>query len=273
MDWIQGIQNAISYIEENITEELDYKLIAKEAYVSNFHFQRAFSILCGFTLGEYIRNRRLTLAGMELSSGDAKIIDVAAKYCYDSPDSFTKAFVRFHGILPSAARLEGANLKSIAPLKIKFKLEGGSTMDYKIEKKDVFTVLGHVRQFDSNTSYEQIPRFWDEHFTKGGVEHVCGMFGICYDHKTDSSLFNYMIADIYESGKDIPAGFVTKEIPAKTWVVFATTLDKLQELNTRIWSEWMPNCREYEMDGDFNIEMYTGDEECSCEIWFPIRKK
>ncbi|MCL2576557.1 MAG: AraC family transcriptional regulator [Defluviitaleaceae bacterium] len=113
MDWLKGIQNAIHYIEDNITEELDYDDIAKQANVSSFHFQRAFGILCGFTLGEYIRNRRLTLAGMELSSGNSKVIDVAVKYCYDSPDSFTKAFSRFHGIYPSSAKKEGTNLKSI----------------------------------------------------------------------------------------------------------------------------------------------------------------
>jgi len=273
MDYLQGMQNAIRYIEDNITEKLDYDTIAKQAYVSSFHFQRAFSILCGFTLGEYIRNRRLTLAGMDLLSGNAKVLDVAIKHGYDSPDSFAKAFTRFHGIPPSSAKMEGVHLKSVAPLKITFKLEGGSTMDYRIESKEAFTVLGSVRQFDSETSYGQIPKYWDEHFTNGGTEHVCGMFGICYDLKDGSRLFNYMIADTYDGSSTIPAGYETKKIPAKMWVVFPTVLRELQNVNTKIWNEWMPNCREYEMDGDFNIEMYTGDEEGNCEIWFPVRKK
>ena len=146
-------------------------------------------------------------------------------------------------------------------------------MDYRIERKEAFTVMGKVRPFDTSTSYKEIPEFWGEHFKSGGAEHVCGMFGICYDHKPDGSMFNYMIADTYDGSKEIPAGYTTKEIPAKTWVVFPTKLSNLQEVNTKIWSEWMPNCCEYEMDGDFNIEMYTGDEEHNCEIWFPIRKK
>ncbi len=107
MDWITGLQKAIDYIEDNLTERLDYDAIAGNAFVSGFHFQRMFSVMCGYTLGEYIRSRRLSLAGSELSSGDNKVIDVALKYGYDSPDSFAKAFARFHGVTPSAARAPG----------------------------------------------------------------------------------------------------------------------------------------------------------------------
>ena len=148
-------------------------------------------------------------------------------------------------------------------------------MDYRIEKKEAFTVLGKVRQVNEDTSYEVIPRFWGEHFETGGAKHVKGMYGICYELEPGSSMFNYMIADTYDGVKAIPAGYETKEIPAKTWVVFPTKMDALQELNTKIWTEWLPNCQEYEMDGEFNIENYTVDEnDCeNCEIWFPIRKK
>jgi len=271
VDWLKGVQNAIWYIEDNITEELDYEIIAKQAYISNFHFQKGFKILCGVTVGEYIRNRRLTLAGMELLSGDEKVIDIAVKYGYDSPDSFSKAFTRFHGTSPSSVRNKGVNLKSVSPLKITLIMEGGSKMDYRIEAKEVFTVLGKVREFNGETSYSEIPKFWKEHFSSGGSEHVCGMFGICYDLKPETSMFNYMIADTY-NGKDIPNGYETKEIPAKTWAIFPTTLGELQNVNTKIWNEWMPNCREYEMDGDFDIEMYTGDDKNTCEIWFPVKK-
>ena len=282
MDWLQGIRNAINYIEDNITDELDYENIAKQAYVSSFHFQRAFAILCGFTLGEYIRRRRLTLAGMELSSGDAKIIDVAVKYGYDSPDSFTKAFSRFHGISPSSAKKEGANLKSSAPLKIKFKLEGGSVMDYKIETKEAFTVIGNVREFNSDTSYAEIPKFWCEHFESGGGAYCSGTFGICYGHDNNTKLFNYMIADYYDGNSDkiFPDNYIKKEFEAKTWAVFpckGALPTALQDVNTKIWSEWLPNCKEYELDGNFNIEMYSDGDTNSAdyysEIWVPVKKK
>lgn len=140
MDWIQGIQRAIDYVEENMTEEIDFNEVAKQAYASSFHFQRVFGIVCGFSLGDYIRMRRLSLAGEELSRGNAKIIDIALKYGYDTPESFTRAFTRFHGITPSEARHGGA-IKIFTPLSVKLIFTGGNKMDYRIEKRDAFQVV------------------------------------------------------------------------------------------------------------------------------------
>ena len=147
MDWITGIQKAIDYVEEHLTEELDYEKIAQEGFYSSFHFQRVFSILCGYTLGEYIRNRRLTLAGADLANSHHKVIDVALKYCYDSPESFTKAFRKFHGITPSQARNNGTMLKSFSRLSIKITLEGGSDMNYRIEEKEQLDLYGYTQRF------------------------------------------------------------------------------------------------------------------------------
>ncbi len=133
MDWITGIQQAINYIEDNLLNELDLEEIAKRAYVSPFHFQRIFHILSGFTLGEYIRSRRLSLAAADLQANGGKIIDIAVKYGYNTSESFSRAFERFHGVLPSAAK--HAVLKSFSRLSIKVLLEGGNVMDYRIEDK------------------------------------------------------------------------------------------------------------------------------------------
>lgn len=135
MDWVDAISKAIQYIEEHITEELTADRISENINISSFYFQKGFAMLCGFTIVEYIRNRRLALAGNDLATGDEKIIDIAMKYGYDSPDSFTRAFTRFHGVTPTAARKEQVMLKSFAPLKVKLSLEGGYIMDYRIVKK------------------------------------------------------------------------------------------------------------------------------------------
>lgn len=147
MDWIAGIKSAIDYIEDNITEKLDINDIASRSFSSSYHFQRVFGILCGYTVGEYIRYRRLTLAGAEISGG-AKVIDTALKYGYESPDSFTKAFVRFHGITPSQAKKRNADLKSFSRLSIKISLEGGNMLNYRIINKPSMVITGLKRCFE-----------------------------------------------------------------------------------------------------------------------------
>lgn len=277
-NWTKDIQNAVKYIEENLTEDIQISDIASAAYVSEFHFRRIFSVLCGFTIGEYIRSRRLTLAAQELSATDIKVIDAAVKYGYDSPDSFAKAFTRFHGISPSAAKEKGANLKSFAPLQIKLTLKGGTIMEYRIVEKAAFTVMGRSRRFSADTSYDEIPKFWDEHMQSGENKKVCGMYGICLDG--DGKNFDYLIADNYLPCNDIPEGYVTRVIPAGTWAVFPCrgALPKaLQDVNTKIWSEWLPNCKDYKLAGNYNIEMYTplcdDPDDYYSEIWIPVEKK
>lgn len=284
MGWIEGISEAIDYIEENITEELTIDNIAKQAHVSTFYFQKGFAMLCGFTVGEYIRQRRLTLAASELVFTDNKIIDIALKYGYDSPDSFTKAFTRFHGVTPTAVRKDGAMIKSYASLKIKFSLEGGYIMDYKIIEKEAFTVMGVSRMYKYDSGSSEIPQFWEEHFQSGKGEIVCGMYGVCIDESMGSDEFEYLIADDYIASTEVPEGFVTKVIPKHTWAIFACKgpMPKaLHDVNQKIFSEWLPNCKDYEIAAGYNIEMYTNtadypkgnqDENYYSEIWIPVRK-
>ncbi|MGN0574294.1 MAG: effector binding domain-containing protein [Acutalibacteraceae bacterium] len=285
MEWSEAISEAIDYIEKNITEDITIEDIAGHVFISPYYFQKGFSLLCGITVSEYIRNRRLALAGNELAAGESRVIDVALKYGYDTPDSFAKAFTRFHGITPSTVRKEKSMLKSFAPLKIKISLEGGYIMDYKITKKDSFTVLGVSEKFSYDGAKEKIPEFWKNHFANGGGKHVCGMFGINIDENMGGTEFEYLIADLYNPIAEIPEGFVTKVIPAFTWAVFpckGAMPESLQNVNEKIFSEWLPALRDYEFAAGYCIEMYddpskypggTGDENYYSEIWIPVKKK
>lgn len=285
LNWTEAVGVAVEYIEEHIAEELTMEEIAEHACISTFYFQKGFSMLCGFTVGEYIRSRRLAIAGNELIAGDEKVIDIAMKYGYSSPDSFTKAFTRFHGITPSQAQKEGAMLKSFAPLKLTISLKGGCIMDYKITKKDSFTVIGASKVFDYENAKEEIPLFWKEHFEKGNGQYICGMFGINIDEEMGNEKFEYLIADVYNPAADIPEGLVTKVIPAFDWAVFpcrGSMPTALQDVNTKIFSEWLPALKEYEFAAGYCIEMYddptkysngTMDENYYCEIWIPVKKK
>lgn len=273
--WIEGIQDAIEYMESNLTQEITVKDVAEKAYVSEFHFQRIFMVLCGFSVSEYIRNRRMALAARELAHSDMKVIDVALKYGYDSPDSFTRAFTKFHGITPSAAKEAGAKLRDFAPVRINLTLEGGTMMEYKIVEKAAFTLMGRKRKFSNETSYQEIPEYWQEHYRDGGGEVVCGMYGLCID--SDGEYFDYLIADNYLPWKEIPQGYETRTLPAGTWAVFPCKLRTLQDTNTRMWKEWLPNCKEYKLGGNYNIEMYAlpceeEPQESYVELWLPIEK-
>ena len=273
--WINGLQDALEFIEEHLTEDIKIKDVAEKAYVSEFHFQRIFSVLCGFSIAEYIRSRRMTLAARELANGEVKVIDIAVKYGYDSPDSFTRAFTKFHGITPSAAKEKGAIIRNFSPLRITLSLEGGTMMDYRIEKKAAFYVMGRKINFTSETSYQEIPKFWEEHMKDGGSTIVCGMYGICMD--SDGVNFDYLIADNYMPNKEIPKGYEVRTIPAGTWAIFPCKLKNLQATNTRMWKEWLPNCKDYKLGGNYNIEMYEPPcvedmGESDCELWLPIEK-
>ena len=246
--WIEGFQESIDFIEQNLTEELDTADIAAKAALSPFYYQRIFGALCGMTVGEYIRARRMTLAAQELSREDVKVIDVAIKYGYESPDSFAKAFQKFHGITPSQAREAGAPLRSFAPLHIKITMEGGTMLDYRIVEKAPFTIVGTKRRFNSDTRYQEIPKFWAEYMGQGKKCPIMGTFGVCVDMGDKD--FDYWIADLYKPWEDIPEGCDTYQIPGSLWAQFickGALPDSLQSVNTKIWSEWLPALQGYEL--------------------------
>lgn len=249
------------------------------------YFQKGFALLCGFTVSEYIRNRRLALAGNDLAATDEKVIDIALKYGYDSPDSFTKAFTRFHGVTPTAARRDGVLLKSFAPLKIRFSLEGGYLMDYKIVSKDAFTVLANAAVFPYEGAKARVPAFWQQHYAEGKGKTVMGTYGVNIDESMGQETFEYLIADPCDPGCEAPDGFVVRTIPAFTWTVFpckGALPVALQDVNTRIFTEWLPAMKDYEFAAGYCVEYYdnstkyakgTMDENYYSEVWIPVRKK
>lgn len=272
--WIEGFQESIDFMEQNLTKELDIEDIATRAALSPFYYQRIFGALCGMTVGEYIRARRMSLAAQELNRKDVKVIDIAVKYGYDSPDSFAKAFQKFHGITPSQAKEPGAPLRSFAPLHIKITMEGGTMLDYRIVEKAPFTIVGVKRPFNSDTSYQEIPKFWDEWLAQGEKRTIMGTFGVCLDMKGKD--FDYWIADLYFPWEDIPEGCETRVIPGSAWAQFPCTIKTLQDTNTKIWSEWLPALQGYSLAGEYDIEVYLPPEEGSDDmkvyIWVPLKK-
>lgn len=290
MDWITGIGKAVDYVEEHICEKIDYEKVAEKACSSVFNFQRVFTAVCGFTLGEYIRMRRLSLAGQEIISTDRKIIDIAFEYGYDSPESFSRAFTRFHGFSPVEARKK-SRILSFSRISVNLTLIGGNTMDYRIEKLDALKIVCRRRKFtkpgDDYTNHE-IPLFWDKCNADGSSEKLAGfisknsklngLLGICFSNNKTDDDFYYGIGAEYDGKKDC-GDFETVEIPAYTYAVFTVKgkmPDAFRETYRRICTEFFPQS-DYEYGNGAEIEVYPSADvenpDYTCEIWIAVKHK
>ena len=223
MDWQERMNGAIAWIELHLMEEVAWEDAAREACCSLFHFLRMFEVITGVTAGDYVRRRRLSLAAMELASGDAKIIDVALRYGYDSPDAFAKAFRKLFGCTPTEARRPGVRLRSYPPIAFSITLKGAHAMEYRIEHKPAFSLTGLSIRTTSREglSFREIPAFWERCTSDGTVARLgalvppgstVGVAGVCAEFDMQSQEFSYLIA--IESPGDrsaLPAG--CRDIP------------------------------------------------------------
>ena len=278
MDWIRTINNAIAYMENHLTDEITLADIAKHVNLSAFHFQRAFSLLTEMSPAEYLRKRRLSQAGADLLSGEVKVIDVAMKYCYDSPESFTKAFTRFHGVSPMQVK-KGSPVQFMNRFTVRITIEGGCIMEYNIEKWEAMDLLVHAKTFHAETCEAEIPKFWDEYYANAEYRKIPGYLGLCAQQKTDGDEFRYGIGCKASDVEGIPEGFGIIHIPEYTWAVFkcvGPVPESIQAMWERIYKEWLP-VAEFELIPDYDIENYLPGDPSSrdyvSEICIPVRKK
>lgn len=297
MEWVTAIKDAIKYIEDELLTIKGPEEVADHVHISPMYLQRGFQIITGFTIGEYIRNRRLHLAAMELINTDKKVIDIALKYGYETPESFTKAFTRFHNASPSEVRKNRTSLKTFLPLRISIIIQGGNSMDYIVEKMSSFKVIGFSREFSFDTAQVEIPKYWNEtfkkyvknifagnppanEFEKAIYDTRIGEFGVCIDDISKEGKFRYMIAGRYMGGF-IPTGMEIYEFPEIEWAKFkciGPMPEAMQTVNNQIWKEWLPGNSEFELAGEFNIEWYsatgsTKDSDYQSAIWIPVKRK
>ncbi len=285
MEWSEGMKRAIDYIEDNLTGDVSIPKVARIACCSPFYFQRLFMIVTGMTVADYIRRRWLTLAAAELSSGNAKVIDVALKYGYDSPDSFGRAFRAMHSVNPLAAREPGTSLVAFPRISLQIELKGGTDVDYRIIEKPAFTIALMSRQFSNvnGQNFVEIPKWWEEFLASpdyGAMTALAGdkpgamtggeMLGICYG-EADTGEFYYGIAVELPEGASV-GKFDKMEVQATTWAVFGCTLANLQDVTKRIFRDWYLSTG-YDHPGTPDLEVYLpggSGPDMKCEIWAPV---
>ena len=290
MDSLSSMNKALLFIEERLTEDIDYGEVSRIACCSEYHFKRMFSFLSGIGLSEYIRRRRLTLAALDLKDKDLRIIDVAVKYGYNSADSFSRAFHSMHGILPSEARSENTQLKAYPRMTFQLSIKGGCEMKYRIVEKEPFRLIGFkkrvpiifegvnpeiakmtellspevIKQLKAISNVEPIGIISaSTNFSEGRMEEKGEL-----DHYIGVATSSAEIAD-----------FDVLEIDASDWAVFESIgpfPETLQNVWGRIYSEWFPSSGYEAAEGPeilWNEHPDTENPKYRSEIWIPVKKK
>lgn len=280
MEWIDRLNEAMDYIEEHLTDTVDYEQLGRIACCSSYHFQRMFTYMAGITLSEYIRRRKMSRAVSDLQDGSQKIIEIAAKYGYQSPTAFNRAFQSVHGIAPSVAGKEGVSVKSYSPIAFQITVKGAQAMEYRIETKEAFRILGVSMPLGKNIedNFMAVPAMWGKAASDGTIQKLAGLMesqpmgllgvSACGDREE----WKYFIA--VSTSRECE-GFEAYEVPAATWAVFpgSGTSASLQELERRIVTEWLPaSGYEYANAPDMEVYMNADPQNAKYEVWIPVVK-
>jgi len=270
------LEKTIELIEDNLdNQELNISFISNKVFVSPYYLQRIFYSLIGKTIGAYIRERRLTEAGTDIKKGE-KVADVAIKYGYESQESFTRAFKKFHGVNPGVAK-KGVIISCVPAINMNNLKKGEISMNIKIEKENAFSIIVITKQFNEETSLENVPKFWDEYYEAGYQNAVPPMLGICINNTT-SLEFEYGIGSLKEYCNKIPEEFKQINIPDHLWGKFYTK-GKMPTAIQKLWKEvinWIQNS-EYEIASNYDFECYSEGDSNSDDyvsgIWVPLKLK
>lgn len=274
MSYILDIQKAIDYIEENLEEEINYENVAKQIGMSSYYFHRIFSAIVGVSPAEYIRNRRLTCAAEDLTRNNCNILDIALKYRFESNEAFTRAFTKFHGILPKMAKQKGSELRAFSRVKLDFKIDGGNILNYRIEDKEEFEIEAIIKNFSIETK-SKIPEFWNELKESGKLKEISKDFtrctlGVCIG-ESNSKEYKYGIGiEITDSDEKNSESEIIKVAKSK-WIVFKCKGQKAEDINelwSRIYKEYFITS-EYKQSMNIDFELYDKKD---TEIWIPICK-
>lgn len=280
MEWIDRLNASLNYIEEHLTEEIRIEDLARIAFCSSYHYQRMFTYIAGLPLSEYLRRRRMSIAAVELQQSEIKVIDLALKYGYTSPTAFNRAFQSVHGLAPSAVRKPGCSVKTFPPISFRITVKGVEEMNYRIEKKEAFRIVGLSAPMKSNTeeNFSVVPQLWGRAAEEGWIGKLAammnaqpmGILGVsaCFENEN----WKYFIS----VATDLPAEDPLEEyvVPAFTWAIFSgegVCPQAIQDLERRIVTEWLPTSG-YEYDNGPDIEVYLEPDpsQARFEVWIPV---
>lgn len=289
MNWLEKMNAAMEYIESHLTEVIDYKEVARKARCSEYHFRRMFPFITGVSLSGYIRRRRLTLSVTDLTETSKNISDIAKKYGYDSSDAFTRAFKNWHDLTPSEVQKGGQSVKAYPRMTFHLSIQGGIEMQYRIEKKDAFTIVGIMKrvQILFEGANPEIADMW-RNLTQNTIDKLKaisntdpkGLFQASTNFDEgrmdeQGGLDHYIgVATNHYDGEE----FTKLTVPSSSWAVFEiedSSIENIQNTWGRIFSEWFPEAK-YELSEGPEIlwkeQMEDPSTEQRSEIWIPVTK-
>ena len=274
MNYINEIKKAIDYIENNLDNNINFEIVAKEVGMSAFYFHRIFSAIIGVSPTTYIRNRRLTLAAQEISKNNQNIVDIAFKYGFESHEAFSRAFKNFHGVVPKMAKTDGNEFKNFSRANLDIKANTNSILNYRIESRDIIRVSAFFRNFNIENK-EDIPKYWRELKENGTLQIISEnynkeLLGICIGTQSDVE-YKYGIGIELKEDNEINNEMEIIEIPKSTWVVFKCEGQDEKDINelwSRIYKEFFITSS-YKQCMDIDFELYDDKD---TEIWIPISK-
>ncbi len=281
MDWVHRLNQSLNYIEEHLTGEIDYEQLGRIACCSAYHYQRMFTYMAGITLAEYIRRRKMSLAAADLQDGNERIIDIAEKYGYRSPTAFNRAFQSFHGVAPSSVKTGGVSVKSFSPIVFKITVKGASELNYRIEAKEAFRIIGISAPLEKEieNNFMVVPTMWQEASANGTIQKLAGMMDtppmglLGVSACNDEEQWKYFIAVSSAKAGD---EFEEYTVPASTWAIFSGTgtNQSIQQLEQRIITEWLPaSGYEYADAPDIEVYLNPDPQDAQYEVWIPVVKE
>ena len=281
MDWVHRLNQSLNYIEEHLTGEIDYEQLGRIACCSAYHYQRMFTYMAGITLAEYIRRRKMSLAAADLQDGNERIIDIAEKYGYRSPTAFNRAFQSFHGVAPSSVKTGGVSVKSFSPIVFKITVKGASELNYRIEAKEAFRIIGISAPLEKEieNNFMVVPTMWQEASANGTIQKLAGMMDtppmglLGVSACNDEEQWKYFIAVSSTKASDEFKEYI---VPASTWAIFSGTgtNQSIQQLEQRIITEWLPaSGYEYADAPDIEVYLNPDPQDAQYEVWIPVVKK
>ncbi|MCL1788247.1 MAG: AraC family transcriptional regulator [Defluviitaleaceae bacterium] len=281
MDWLKGMNAVVAHIEDNLTHPIPYQSLSQIVGCSVYEFSRIFSFMAGMSISEYIRRRRLSQAAFDIQAGRDKIIDIALKYCYESPTTFSRAFKELHGTTPLSARQAGTPLKTYPPISFQLTIKGANEMEFRIEEKPSFEVMG-LSGYIEGELVDGMPglvkTYYEDYYPALAPYYIAPFWQVSvYDFHAVNDKSKVIIGAEYTGEKPAGVALDMKSVPTATWAVFTIKGcigETYDAAYARILTEWFPagNYRRDETVPHLEV-LPIGSEVSEWEIWMPVRPK